>query len=54
MSYWNETACYLATAGTQGFVKISAKPRSGVPPSSLAVDLLSDSEFLLYKLPKTS
>ena len=27
--------------------------RNGVPPGSLAVDLLSDSEFLLYKLPKT-
>ena len=25
---------------------------SGVPPGSLAVDLLSDTEFLLYKLPK--
>ena len=26
---------------------------SGVPPGSLAVDLLSDSEFLLHKLPRT-
>ena len=36
-----------------GICQDICKAWSGVPPSSLAVDLLSDSEFLLYKLPKT-
>ena len=36
-----------------GICQDICKARSGVPPGSLAVELLSDSEFLLIKLPKT-
>ena len=35
-----------------GICQDICEARSGVPLGSLAVDLLSDSEFLLYKLPK--
>ena len=36
-----------------GICQDICEARSKVPPGSLAIDLLSDSEFLLYKLPKT-
>ena len=39
---WNEGLCLEI-----------CQARSGVPPGTLAVELLSDSEFLLMKLPKT-
>ena len=35
-----------------GICQDICEARSGVPPGSLAVELLSDSEFLLMKLPK--
>ena len=36
-----------------GISKDICEARAGVPPGSFAVDLLSDTEFLVYKLPKT-
>ena len=36
-----------------GICQDICEARAGVPPGSLSVDLLSGSEFLLYKLPKT-
>ena len=36
-----------------GICQDICEARSGIPPGSLSVDLLSGSEFLLYKLPRT-
>ena len=53
MSYWNETCLLPGHSWNPGICQDICEARSGVPPGSLAIDLLSDSKFLLYKLPKS-